>query len=361
MGMANILDYLSARGNYKISHSAPFNDVDALILSRFSYLPFAKINLKKRETIKSIAEKMASLDTKDFAWKNDQKLIHLLGISTRFSKLKVTDLIAKNDAEISEQFLGITIHLPNLKLFISFVGTDSSLYGWREDFNLALLEEIPSQAEGARYLKRIAWKYFLKRIYIGGHSKGGNIAMYSAVSVPDFYQHRIIAVFNLDGPGLPKRLAEKDHGWLVLPRIKSFIPQDSIIGRLFTHTEKFEVVKSNARNFWQHDLYSWEIDLDKNRPVPSTATRKSEFLDQSITRWLKSATPEQKEIFVDLLFRILKDSKVGTPVDLAAAGIRAFPAMLKSYRTLSKSERTVMMEVIKKLVGAMYQVGRHGK
>ena len=359
--MSNIVDYVKVHGGYKINRTAPFCELDAIVLARFSYLPFHKINLENKETIASIAKKMRRLKPKDFAWPEDVDLIEAMGFSARYASLRTSDLCVKSSKKITEQFMAITIHVSAFTAFISYIGTDSTMHGWREDLNLALYDEVPSQASGTVYFKNIANKYPWKRLYLGGHSKGGNIAMYSAMVSPDFYQNRIVAVYSLDGPGMSKKVALKDVGKPIMPRIKNFIPQDSVVGRLLNHTEKFEVIKSNAKNVWQHNIYSWEVDLAKKTLIRSESTKKSDFVDKAIDHWLQSATDEQKKIFFKLLFKILETSKVGTPVDVAAAGLRAFPALFKSYRSLSREDRNIILQFIRRLFVSVYEISREGK
>ncbi|MBQ6127924.1 DUF2974 domain-containing protein [Candidatus Saccharibacteria bacterium] len=356
--MSNIIDYVKVYGGHKIDRAVPFCELDAMVLSRFSYLPFHKIELNEIETVASIAKKMRKLKEKDFAWPEDAEYIKTMGFSERFSALEVTDYRSISSKKITEQFMAITIHISPAKLFISYNGTDNSLHGWREDLNLALLDEIPAQLSGAKYFKDVADKYPLKKVYLGGHSKGGNIAMYSAIISPDPYQNRIIMVYSQDAPGMSKKVIEKDTGASVLPRIIHFIPQDSVVGRLLNHSEKFEVIKSSAKNFWQHNVYSWEVDLSTRTLVRSKSTKKSNFVDKTLDRWLQDATEEQKKEFADLLFKVLENSKVGTPVDIGIAGIHAIPPLLKSYRSLPREERTVIAEFIKKLLVSAYEVSR---
>ena len=356
--MSNIIDYVKVYGGRKIDRAVPFCELDAMVLSRFSYLPFHKIKLEETETVASIAKKMRKLKEKDFAWPEDVAYIESMGFSARFAALKVTDYCRKSSKKITEQFMAITIHVNAHKLFISYNGTDNSLHGWREDLNLALLDEIPAQISGAKYFRRVADEYPLKKVYLGDHSKGGNVAMYSAIISPDNYQNRIIMVYSQDAPGMSKNVLAKDTGVSVLPRIVHFIPQDSVVGRLLNHAEKFEVIKSNAKNFWQHNIYSWEVDLTTKSLVRSKITKKSDFVDKTLDRWLQDATEEQKKEFADLLFKVLEDSKVGTPVDIGIAGIHAIPPLFKSYRSLPREERTVIVEFIKKLLVTAYEVSR---
>lgn len=350
--MANIHDYLDWRGDLKIDRCHPFNDVDAMILARFSYLLFDKIKLSNRETVETVAKKMQKFKNSDFRWDGDRELIAKMGASRRFRHMKVTDYEKQNDRAAEKQFSAITIHINYAELFISFLGTDDTITGWKEDFNLTFMEVVPAQLEGLKYLKKIARKYYWRKIRIGGHSKGGTIAMFAAVMANDRLQHRLTKVYNFDGPGLKSSLAAKDVGESVLPKIVSFVPQDSVFGRLFQHTEEYRVVQADAeRNIYEHDLYSWQVT--HNGIIESTITKRSDMVNETLTRWLESATQEQRKIFIDGVFEILYKSKVKTPMKLADNWHKYLLAFIKNYNELSKEDRKVMTEVLKKLMKSL--------
>ena len=349
--MANINDYLVWRGDLKISHSHPFNTVDAMVLSRISYLPLHKISLKRSEPLWKIATKLLALKEEDFAWPDDVPLTELLQSSRRFRHMRVTDFVRQNDQKITKQFTAVTIHTSKSELYISFFGTDESLYGWEEDFNMTFMEKVPAQEAASDYVKHILRKYPWKLARIGGQSKGGTLSMYAAIMASDLEQHRLLSVYNFDGPGLSKKLLDCDTGWVrALPLIHSYIPQDSIIGRLLEHREQFTVVKSNAKTLFQHDIYSWEVS--PTHPVTSKSTPKSDFIDKTITKWLQEASDEQRRIFVKILFEVLEDSHVGNPMKATLHWRSSLPAMVKSYRKINKEDRKIVNEVIKKLIGS---------
>ena len=242
--MANINDYLIWRGDIPISSDFEFNEVDSVILARFSYLPFYKIDLQNEETIESISIKMSEFKNEDFNYNGDKELITNLGISTRFKNMVVTDYVKKNDKEEEKQFSAITVHISDYEMYISYLGTDKTILGWKEDFNMSFMENVPAQIEGSKYLSIIAEKYPKKLIRIGGHSKGGNVAVYSSVTAPKSIQNRIIKINNYDGPGFSDNFLEKHKGNPIIEKISTYIPQDSIIGRIMEREEKFEVVQS---------------------------------------------------------------------------------------------------------------------
>ena len=189
--MANINDYLLWRGDISLSSEHNFNEVDSVILARFSYLRFDKIKMSEVETIESISEKMKNLDNEEFRYNGDKELITYLGKSKRFKDMKVTDYVENNERSLEQQFEAVTIHISDEEMYISYIGTDSSIYGWKEDFNISFMDSVPCQIEGKKYINLIANKYPKKRIRIGGHSKGGNVAIYSAISAKKAIQDRI--------------------------------------------------------------------------------------------------------------------------------------------------------------------------
>ena len=157
--MANIHDYLLWRGDIKLSEEHPFNEVDSLILARLSYLPFDKVDIKEKETIKELSKRLINLDEKDFLYNGDKELAIFVGKSSRFNNLLVTDFVKIDDKETEKQFGAITVHLPNDELYVSYLGTDKTINGWKEDFNMAFMDNVPCQISGLEYLESISKKY----------------------------------------------------------------------------------------------------------------------------------------------------------------------------------------------------------
>ncbi len=357
--MSNLLGYLGKSNLVPISRSAPLNTLDALTLARFSYLPFGLIELEPSETIHSIATKMRKLSVKAFLYPEDKEMILLLGQNPRFAELEVTDFIARLDKRTVEQFAAITIHLPDGKIFISYIGTDDTISGWREDCNMAIQETVPSQKSAKKYLKSIAAKYPDPEIFIGGHSKGGTLAMYSALTSRYHLARRIKFVYSFDGPGLSDKLTKKSIRKFKaagkrspLSRMINYVPQDSIIGRLFSHAEKIQVVKSDAKNFYQHNVHTWQVNLREQKLVPSTISKKSDFVDETLTKWIKTMPKRQKKQFIDSIFKILGSSKYNSPIGISVDGIRALPDLFGSFRRLEKTDRKVIFLGLRRLLSS---------
>lgn len=346
--MANVNDYLRKMGAQKISKKAPFSEADQLILARISYLPFHKIRLTSFETIASVAEKMKKLPASAFGWPDDRKLIELLGQSKRFERMRVSDFVRHNDKNLEKQFSAITIHLNIERAYLSFYGTDSSLTGWKEDFNLAFLDQIPAQIEALEYLKQIRRKFFWKKLYLGGHSKGGHVAIFAAIHVSDHTQKKIQAVYNYDGPGIRKDLAAQDLGsFQILGRIHTFVPQESIIGRLFEHREGLTIIHSTAKNVYQHDIYSWQVE--GNKLLRSKTTKRSDMINRAINKWMQDASREEIKIFVNGMFEIFSSVELNNPIELMREWKHFAPKILKEFMNTPKEKKKIISEIWRKL------------
>lgn len=353
--MANINDYLLWRGDIPINRKYKFNEIDSMILARFSYLLFDKIDMKSRETISSISERMKDFDNAEFLYNGDKELITYLGKSNRFRNLIVTDYTKINNKETENQFSAITIHLPNGQMYISFIGTDTSIFGWKEDFNMAFMENVPCQVLGKEYLEEISKKYRNKKIFVGGHSKGGNVAVYSAITVPEKIQKRILKVYNYDGPGFNKNIINKYETDKILEKIETYIPQDSIIGRLLNHKEKKTVVLSTEKGILQHDIYSWQVQKDDVIKLEKN-TNISEDIDKTITDWLETTTPEQRKIFIDLVFELLYSTEANTFVEIYNNLSMNIPKILKRYGKISPEDKKIMTKMLKLMVSSYMNI-----
>lgn len=344
--MANINDYLLWRGDLKIDNQNRFNEIDSMILARFSYLIFDKIKMEEKETIFSLANKMKNFDNEEFRYNGDKELITYLSESERFKDLVVTDYIQINDKEIEKQFGAITIHISNFEMYVSYLGTDSTIFGWKEDFNMSFMDSVPCQVSGKEYLEKVSRKYPYKKIRVGGHSKGGNVAIYSAITVPNYIQERIIKVYNYDGPGFSQNIINKYVNDKIINRIETYIPQDSVIGRILYHKERIRVIHSIEKGILEHDIFSWQvlkdnlIELEKN-------TEASEDIDKTITQWLETTTPEQRRIFIDLVFELFYSTEANTFGEMSKNFTTNLPIIMKKYNQISKEEKEVMSKMIK--------------
>ena len=278
--------------------------------------------------------------------KEDVDLYPVLANSVRFGNLYISDFINKIDVEQEKQFSAITVHLPNDYIYVAFRGTDNTIVGWREDLNMCFSDTVPSQIDAVNYLNSIAKKYDNEnlKIFVGGHSKGGNLAIYAAAFCDLKFQEKIVTVYNNDGPGFSENIVDTEEYRRILPKIQTFMPQTSIIGRLLNHKEKIIILESTQTGIMQHDLYSWQVLGDKF--VRDEFTNSSEFIDQTISNWIKEVTPKQREQFVSVLFEVLNSTQAETLSEISGKWFANAKTMIKSYKELDENSKKALNKAV---------------
>ena len=350
--MANVCDYVKWRGDLSIEQSE-FNEIDNLILSRFSYFPFDKI-IKENEvvTIKELSERFKKQDIRKLPilWKDDVDLFPLMGESERFGKLLATKYINKIDQEQEKQFAAITVLMPDNTIFVSYRGTDNTIVGWKEDLNMSFKSHIASQISAKEYLENIAKKYPNKKIRIGGHSKGGNLAVYASIFADSEVKKRIINVYNNDGPGFNEDIINTEEYKKSIEKVITYIPQDSIFGMLLNHEEKYTVVQSTQKGVMEHDVYSWQV-IGRNFVVLKEVTNGSKFIDKTITNWLKNLDLQTREQVIDIVFEIINSTEARTIADLKLSLMKNAKIILSSYKHIEPENKKMITATITALFG----------
>ena len=351
--MPNIIDYIEWRGDLDFENS-PINEIDDIIFARFSYLPFKCIELKDIDTIENIAQKMKDLDIENYLWDDDKVFLQKIGNCKRFKDIKVSDYVEIFDEAAEKQFAAITLWIQKNQKYISFRGTDSSLVGWKEDINMGFKKDVPSQKEAVKYLNSMAEKY-KEKLIVGGHSKGGNLAVYSAVFCKDSVKNRIERVINADGPGFDKSVILTDNYKKILNKIQTYIPQSSIVGRLLEHEEEYQVVKSIQKGVMQHDIYSWEIEPTKLIRIP-TVTNNSEIFNGIVSDWLKNTTPEQRENFINIIYEIILETQAQKTSDFRVETAKKIGIILNGYINIDSEDKKEIEHMVKLILESAFKV-----
>jgi len=316
--MATMFDYLQWRGDLSFAQDPP-NEVDALIFSALSYIHYGGLVESRPQTpvlLRDAAEYFFTLEEpEDYVRVElDLDLLQQAAISTRFGQ---TRLVMYRDMLVPEQetqFAAVTFLLDDGSAFLAFRGTDYSLVGWKEDFNMSFQQTVPAQRLAVQYLRDVAAEYALP-MRLGGHSKGGNLAVFAAARSGPLIQDRILEVYNNDGPGFTKYMMG-DPGYLTMvPRIKTYIPQSSVIGMLLEHEEPYTVVKSRTVSLLQHDPYTWEI-MGSDFITVEEITENSRFLDATIKEWFANMTNQERSRLVDVMFTLLGTGGVESTLDI---------------------------------------------
>jgi hypothetical protein len=334
--MANIFDYLSWRGDLTFEHSA-FNPVDNIIFSQLTYLSWDGIVPGPDEGTEITVEQAAAIYARKLAdntlhgpvlFKEDPSLIEVLSQTDRFKNCKLYNYVNQVDIVLEKQFAALCINL-GASTLIAYRGTDVSIVGWKEDFKMNFSDAIPAQIEAVAYLEKVAGKT-TGPLLLGGHSKGGNLAIYAASSCTRETQNRINVIYSNDAPGFHSRFFESDGFREVRQRIYSFVPQTSVIGLLFEHGNDYAVIKSTQKGIFQHDQYTWEITHNDMVHVDSV-DQGSRFINKTLREWISSLDDEHIRVFSDTLFGVLNNAEIKSFMEFSEDWLNAAGRMIQSY------------------------------
>lgn len=356
---SNILDYINWRGDIPISAQFPINILDRAIFARYSYMNFNAIGYGDVETIGALSYELAKLSDDKFLLADDRELAKATAHAVRYKDLAVTDIVINNDPEAEKQFGAITILLPNNTLYISYLGTDDMLFSWKEDFNMTFMDTIPSQIDGLAYLNHIAEKFPKYKMLLGGHSKGGNIAMFAALSADKSIQERIISIDNFDGPGFDQDRAQFRKNPEIMQKITSYFPQESMVGRLLDHEETVRIVESVEVNIMQHDLYSWRVENLDFVDVKNVKQVKYVF-NKAMRAWLHDCTIEQRKFFIDSIYEAVIAADYNKLSDIRRNPLKAAPAVYKAYKSgTTPEERKEITKIAKIFINNYLEIRKN--
>ena len=349
--MADLLTYMQWRGDLPLTADG-FNEVDNLILAELSFVDFGGIVPPPGEgsavPLHEAARRYFAIHPREeihmgvLVPRQIPDLLEAMAESVRFRDTGLNCFADHLDLEASVQFAALTAELGDGSLYLSFRGTDDTIAGWRENFEMSFLDEVPAQREAERYVETVARQYKRKKLRLGGHSKGGNLAVYSAVHCPAAVQRRIAAVYNNDGPGFRTSFLDQPEYRRIADRITTIVPQSSVVGLLMEHEEDFAVVKSSQAGLLQHDGFSWEVlgpcfvHLSSDAP---TVRRNNAALKE----WLDSLDTDQRRRFTQALFEVLTCTGAQTLQDLTEDSFKTAVAMLKTMAGLDKETRQALM------------------
>ena len=355
--MANILDYLDWRGDLTLAERG-FNEVDNLLMAELCFLDFSGIVPADFSAPVFLPDAMRQYDAARpqetmgvLVPEQIPELGHKMAASRRFSDLTLCAYVSRTDEETQTQFSALTILLPDKTAYIAFRGTDDTIVGWKEDFNMAFTPEIPAQRYAADYLQQAAAALAFRPLLVGGHSKGGNLAVYAAVFCGEAIQKQIRAVYNNDGPGFYASLLELPEHRRIAGKITTLLPESSVVGMLLEHEEAYQVVRSTQIGLMQHDGFSWQVVGDHFIHLDGFS-REGKVIDETLESWEGSLSPKQREAFADALYAVLTASGAKTLSDLNGDKLKSAVTMLKTYSNLDRETRQLLSGSLRALVGS---------
>ena len=349
--MENMVDY--AEHMLLPVEELPYNAVDSLILSQFSHFRFSGKNPDlftwRGVPMEDLFREEISDDLFFDIWdpKNSRRLFEAMAKNPRYAHAVVKGFVENTDAKVDKQFAAVCVQFNDDLCAVIFRGTDSSLVGWKEDLNMAFQSPIPSQTDALSYLARVA-EHCPGSLCVGGHSKGGNLAVYASVFSDECVKARIARIYSHDGPGFLKNVLDSEQFRTVADRIDKTVPQSSIVGMLLESQEKFRVVRSNRFGIMQHDPFSWEV---RNTDFVSIASLSATagYLDKTLNRWLESIPDPDRRRLVNLIFRLVDSEEVATTTELWARWKKNTSALIKKITRVDEETKKFLNKTVKGL------------
>ena len=353
--MKTIHDYIKEYGKYSFLEKE-FNEVDNIIFSMLSYIDFYNIvpmhnegSIYLKDAAKLVFKKhdKKEINKQIIAVKESTNLLSELAETKRYRNLELLNY--EYIVSFDTQFGALCIKLPNKMMYVSFEGTDEFLSGWEEDFRLSYEFPIKAQSLAIDYLNKVVSKNpFSPKIYVGGHSKGGNLALVASMYCKHRVYRKIKWVYSNDGPGLLKNILETNRYKRVAFKFSHIIPEQSMIGMLFESNEdKYVVVKSSKKKYMQHNCATW---LVKNNEFEKTELSDySKNFHESIIAWLNKLNPSQRKEFTTILFSLFKKAEIDDLVELKSTKVTNMIKLLKEMKNISKENREMLLSTFKAL------------
>ena len=351
----NILDYVETQ--FETFDERALGDVDSLVFSWLSYWDL-RVDAEAARTMEGMPlveayraktfESMTAvmLDTPD-----SRHMLAALVASPRFGDIRIASYVQETSGEDEKQFSAMTLLLPEGGAFVVFRGTDGTFVGWKEDFNMAFEDEVPSQRSAVEYLNRVA-EETSGPLWTGGHSKGGNLAVYAAVNAGEAAAARLKAAFSHDGPGFTEEALSSEAWQAASHLIRKTLPKQSIIGMLFERQEDYAVVASMESGFMQHNPFSWVVDGAQFK-LEEGISAGVRHLDAGLNAWIAGMTREERAKLVDMVFAMFAASGEDNFIDMSSNWQTSLPAIYAYLRKLEPESREHLYAVVRALMRSM--------
>lgn len=346
-----MFDYLHTRGRYALS-AVPICPIDTLIFSMLVYCPLEKLQND------SVPAPLSWLTPQIFSdpmgpegdmARQRWKLWQATAASPRFAQTELRYFESRFDPAYDRQFAAAIFELDPLTAIVAFRGTDSTVVGWKEDFNMAFETPVPAQTDALAFLIKACYMY--PNLYVCGHSKGGNLAVYSAAHIPSDLRGRLVEVYSFDGPGLDDETFLSPEYEAISGRIRSYVPEASVIGMLLNYHEDYTVIDSDGLSLSQHNPFLWHIE-DGSFIVKEKLSSVGLFADRTFHDFLAKCSIDERRVVVETLFDIIEATKARTLKEIPGGALLHFPAVLAAIRKVPDKDRSILLKVAKALVQA---------
>ncbi len=353
-----IIDYV--REEWRDFAALPFSPVDSLVLSQAAYMhlgcavpgldadaPGVRLaGLYRAELFDGLLGGIRAPE-------QNRALLFALCASPRFRDIRANWFAKSTDPALEQQFCAVTFLLPDGRAYLAFRGTDATVIGWKEDLNMAFMNRVPSQAAAQAYLAAVAART-PGGLMTGGHSKGGNLAVYSAAFAPPAVQDRIRCVYSHDGPGFREEVFASAPFRRIAPKINKTLPQSSLVGMLLENDDAYDVVKSDRAGLMQHDPFSWQV-AGSAFAYTEKITAGATYRNRTIHEWLAMQSDENLRLLVDTVFNVVSAADAEKVGELPAAAMREIGKVYEAVRAIDEDAAKCIFALLWQLVEVWFK------
>ena len=352
--MSHIVSYVK-RQQEKTFGDEPFNEVDALVLAQFIYLKLDGLvpTISQKKEAVYLYELADIMDyDKVFAderyRKDNVELFHAMAESKRFRRMRMNYFSDITSVLAETQFSAMTVFLENGPTVIIYRGTDETMVGWKEDFNMSFKEPVTGQSLSALYLQQIS-KLLEGDFTVLGHSKGGNFAVYASMNVDEKVQNRIEKVYSFDSPGFRPEILESVDFNRIKDRIIKYLPHSSIFGVLLQSKENYQIVECFSIGVLQHNPYNWQVDGSEFKKLDKL-DRGSVFLSETYNEWLYSLTDEELHAYSEIWYRIMQEANITTMLEFTKEPGKTLTSLIDAIRETDAQTKEMAKELAHSLI-----------
>ena len=356
--MSHIVSYIK-RQQENTFKDVPFNEVDALVLAQFIYLKWDGLVPSisdKREAVYllDIVEGMdySHVFSDERYRKDNLELFEAMVVSKRYGRMQMNYFSDITSVLAETQFSAMTVFLEEGPTVIIYRGTDETMVGWKEDFNMSFKEPVTGQSLSAMYLQQVS-ELIVGNYIVTGHSKGGNFAVYASMNVEDKIQDRIEKVYSFDSPGFRPEILESVDFNKIKDRIVKFMPHSSIFGMLLQSKEDFQVVECFSIGVLQHNPYNWQVIGNEFKKVDKL-DRSSVFLNETYNEWIYSLSDEELHAYSDIWYHIMQEAKITTMLQIAKEPGKSLIHLIDAIRETDDKTK----EMAKELAGGLIAIAK---
>lgn len=365
--MSNLIDYVEAN-QYDSFYDKELNALDILALTEITYLPFdGMVSPHFSEDENISLHRLAVLFDQQFKKKypplsmvngNRLTLLSRLSAYKRYKHIKAFAFVNDYNLDSQKQFAAITYQIRPKEFVVIFRGTDDTLIGWKEDFHMTYMAEIPAQRAATEYLTQLLTQLD-GQVTVAGHSKGGNLAIYAASQISPELQNKVQKVFSFDAPGVHASVLDSSGFKAVEDKIQHIIPQGSIVGMMLETPEHALIVKSKANGLLQHVSFSWEVEQDHFKFVPAV-TKDSLQVDQTLKTWTASLSEEELKDFFDLFFGIFIQAGILRFGDVTIDTLSKIQKVIQNSQQMTTDQKAMMERIARLLIDTRVQIWKEG-